>query len=471
MPEVETIPELVEGSAVLARAPEPDAAQWVAADLAHVVHPQHYRGETQAPRIWVGGRGAYLRDEQGRDYLDGLSGMWNSYLGQGRTELIEAAARQATELSFATGYAGSLLPVTVRLAQELAQIAYPGIDSFYFTSGGSEATDTSIRTARYYWRALGRPEKQVIISRELSYHGSGIGSASATGVAEFSAGFGGRLPGYRLIGSPYPYRYESTAGVPDGIAAANLLEQAILAEGPDRVAAFIAEPVQGGGGGVLVPQPEYFARVREICDAYQVLFISDEVITGFGRTGRWFALEHWGVVPDIVQFAKGITSGYFPFGGVGFSQPIRQVLDDATSGDRWWHGYTNSGHPIGAAVALAPLDVIRSEGLVERAALLGDRLLAGLRAELDDHPHVGDIRGLGLLAAVEPVADRATKRPFAEADQVSTRIREVLYRDGLVTRVLDNAICLAPPLIVTEAELDRIVTTVATAVREVTHHN
>lgn len=440
----------------------------VAADLAHVVHPQHFRGETERPRVWVRGRGAYVTDSDGRDYLDGLSGMWNVYLGHGRRELIEAAAGQAETLSFSTGYAGSANPVTVELAGQLAEITYPGIESFYFTSGGGEATDTSIRTARYYWRALGQPSKQTIISRELSYHGSTLGSASATGVAEFSAPFGGRLPGFRVIGSPYPYRFDSVDGVPDGIAAANLLEEAILAEGPDTVAAFIAEPVQGGGGGVLVPQAEYFARIRQICDQYDVLLISDDVITGVGRTGRWFGLEHWDVRPDIVQFAKGITSGYFPFGGVGFSTEIKEVLDAASSGERWWHGYTYSGHPIGAAVALATLTIIRDEGLVQRSAVLGARLLSGLQAALGDHPHVGDIRGLGLLAAVEPVADRETRELFPGDQQVHVRIRESLADLGLITRVLDNAICLAPPLIVTEAEVDRIVDAVATAVDDVT---
>lgn len=447
---------------------ERPAPELVASDRAHVVHPQHFSGETADPRIWVAGHGPYLVDDAGREFLDGLSGMWNVSLGHGRTELIEAAARQAEKLSFATGYAGSANPTTVRLAERLAELTAPGIDSFYFTSGGGEATDTSIRTARYYWRALGRPDKQTVISRDLSYHGSTIGSASATGVAEFSTGFGGRLPGHRLIASPYPYRFAAVAGLSDGIAAANLLEEAILAEGPERVAAFIAEPVQGGGGGVLVPPDDYFARIREICDRYDVLLIADEVITGIGRTGRWFGLEHWGVRPDLVQFAKGVTSGYFPLGGVGFSRAVKEVLDASSSSDRWWHGYTYSGHPIGAAVALATLDVIEAEGLVERSAELGRRLLAGLKETLGDHPNVGDIRGLGLLAAVEPVADRATKQPFADDQEVAGRIRLRLQELGLVTRVLDNAICLAPPLVITEAETDRIVEVVTTAIEDVT---
>lgn len=440
----------------------------VAADVAHVVHPQHYSGETKAPHVWVRSHGVELEDSEGRTFIDGLSGMWNVSLGHGRRELIEAAAKQAETLTFATSYAGTTNPVTAAFAEQLAEVIYPGIESFYFTSGGGESTDTSIRLSRYYWQALGRPTKQTIISRWLGYHGSTVAAASATGVDEFSAPFGGRLPHHRLIASPYPYRFEGPEGVSPGIAAANLLEQAILDEGPENVAAFIAEPVQGGGGGVLVPQDDYFARIREICDTYDVLLISDDVITGFGRTGRWFGLEHWGVTPDIVQFAKGITSGYFPFGGVGVSTAIKTVLDSADSGGRFWHGYTYSGHPIGAAVATATLKIIKDEDLVNRSAVLGARLLDGFRTTLGDHPHVGDIRGLGLVAAVEPVADRETKQPFPDDANVAGRIKTRLYELGLVTRVLDNAICLAPPLVITESHVDRIVDIVTTAITDVT---
>jgi adenosylmethionine-8-amino-7-oxononanoate aminotransferase len=382
--------------------------------------------------------------------------MWNVYLGHGRKELAAAAHAQLKKLAFATAYAGATNEPAVELVKTLKRLIYPNIEAFYFTLGGSDATDTSIRTARFYWGAKGRPQKQKIIARKLSYHGSTVGAASATGVEEFSQGFGPRLPGFLHIESPNPYRFTTTRkDVSPGVAAADLLEEAILREGPETVAAFIAEPVQGGGGGVLVPQDDYFPRIRKICDKYNVLLISDEVITGFGRTGRWFALEHWGVQPDIVQFAKGITSGYFPLGGIGVSKEIKQTLDSVESGKRWWHGYTASAHPVGCAVALANLRIIEKEKLVKRSERLGSRLLARLR-DLEQHKHVGEVRGLGLLVGVEVVADKKTKERFPSDAGIGKRLRQELLARGLVTRVLDDVICLAPPLVIGEKDVDRI---------------
>lgn len=439
--------------------PVSQVAEWVEADRLHLLHPQHHPADHADPAVWVRGEGSHLVDSHGRRFLDGLSGMWNVSLGHGRHELVEAAARQMGELAFATAYAGSTHLPAIQLAERLRALVYPGIEAFYFTSGGGEATDTSIRTARWYWRALGRPDKTKIIARRLSYHGSTVGAASATGVDEFSDPFGPRLPGFLHIDSPYPYRFDGS-----GADAADLLEQAILREGPETVAAFIAEPVQGGGGGVIVPQPDYFPHIREICDRHGVLLISDDVITGFGRTGRWFGLEHWGVRPDIVQFAKGITSGYVPLGGIGVSGRIKQVLDDAPSERRWWHGYTCSAHPVACAVALETIRIIEAEKLVPRAAVLGERLLARLRAGLANHPNVGEIRGLGLLAGVELVADRATKQRFPATGDLAPRLRAALAQRGLCTRVLTDIVCLAPPLTASEAEIDRIADIVSDAV-------
>jgi adenosylmethionine-8-amino-7-oxononanoate aminotransferase len=440
----------------------------VDADYAHLLHPQHHPSDHTDPQIWVSGDGATITNLEGRTFIDGLSGMWNVNLGHGRRELVEAATKQLSTLAFATAYAGSSTVPAIELAEKLSQVIYPNIEAFYFTSGGGDATDTSLRTARYFWRAQGRPEKSKIVARELSYHGSTVAAASATGVAEFSEVFGPRLPGFLHIPSPYPYRFEVPAdaapGVTPGVAAANLLEQLILREGPETVAAFIAEPIQGGGGGVIVPQDDYFPRIREICDRYEVLLISDDVITGFGRSGRWFGLEHWGVQPDIVQFAKGITSGYIPLGGIGVSGRIKRVLDEAPSARRWWHGYTYSGHPVAAAVALATIKVIEDEQLVARSAEQGDRLRALLAASIGDHQNVGEIRGLGLLVGIEFVADRATKEPFAGDARVPVRLKAEFLKRGLVTRVLDNVICLAPPLVAEEWVIDRIAEIVAESV-------
>ncbi|MBF0594117.1 MAG: aspartate aminotransferase family protein [Candidatus Omnitrophica bacterium] len=438
----------------------------VQSDLRHLIHPQHHPSEHQDPQVWVSGKGVRLTNIEGQTFIDGLSSMWNVYLGHGRKELAAAAHRQLKQLAFATAYAGATNEPAVELVKTLKRLIYPNIEAFYFTLGGSDATDTSIRTARFYWQARGKPGKQKIIARKLSYHGSTVGAASATGVEEFSQGFGPRLPGFLHIESPNPYRFTTTRkDVSPGVAAADLLEEAILREGPETVAAFIAEPVQGGGGGILVPQDDYFPRIRKICDKYNVLLISDEVITGFGRTGRWFALEHWGVQPDIVQFAKGITSGYFPLGGIGVSKEIKKTLDSVESGKRWWHGYTASAHPVGCAVALTNLRILEKERLVKRSEKLGRRLLRGLKP-LEKHPHIGEVRGLGLLVGVEFVANKKTKERFSSDLGVAKRVRQELLARGVLTRVLDDVICLAPPLVISERDIDHIARSVKEAVTE-----
>jgi len=442
-----------------------DKAGWVEADRLHLLHPQHHPSDHRDPIVWVAGDGPDLIDIDGRRVLDGLSGMWNVHLGHGRRELVAAASDQLATLAFATAYAGSTHPAAIALAERLSRLTPAGIDAFFFTSGGSDATDSSIRTARWYWRALGQPAKQTIIARHLSYHGSSIGAASATGVAEFSDPFGPRLPGFVHIDPPYPYRGEA------GRAAAQALEQAILAQGADTVAAFIAEPVIGGGGGVIVPDDSYFPLVREICDRHKILLIADEVITGFGRTGRWFGLEHWGVRPDILQFAKGITSGYLPLGGIGVSAAIKAVLDEVPSDRRWWHGLTNSAHPVSCRVALETVRIIEDEGLVERSADLGRHLLDRLRDRLSSHPHVGDIRGLGLLAGVELVADRDSKARFSSDAALGTRLRAAMLDRGLVTRIVNDTICLAPPLTIPETRLDQLADIVAQSILDLLPHH
>jgi len=265
-----------------------------------------------------------------------------------------------------------------------------------------------------------------------------------------------RMPGFSHIESPYPYRFvNKTPEVSDGIAAANLLEEAILREGADTVAAFIAEPVQGAGG-VIPPQDDYFQRIRAICDQYEVLLISDEVITGFGRTGKWFGLEHYGIEPDIAQFAKGITSGYVPLGGIGVSDKIREAINSVPPDKRWMHAFTYSGHPTTCAVALANIAIIEGEGLVERAATTGAHLNQALQ-ELEELPAVGNVRGKGMMAAVELVADKATKVPFPASANMGPRVMKEMMKRGLYTRVLGDTILLAPPLITPIETIDQIV--------------
>lgn len=433
-------------------------------DLDHLVHPLHSRKTHRDGHVWVRGRGALIYDADGRGYLDGLSGLWNVVAGHGRTELADAAQRQMSELAYCSGYAGSSNERAIELATRLSGLTYPSISRFFFTSGGGEASETSFKLARSYWKTKGYPHKTKVISRQWGYHGVTLAAMSATGISGYWPQFEPRVPGFVHIPSPYPYRYEAPAGSSQGGAAADELERAILREGPDSVAMFLAEPVQGAGG-VIVPQDDYFPRIRQICDKYEVLFVADEVITGFGRTGKWFALEHWGVQPDIMQFAKAITSGYFPFGGVGCTEKIATALDESKT--PWMHAYTYSAHPVGCAVALRNLEILEREGLPSQSAEKGEYLLARLRAALGSHPHVGEIRGKGLMCAVEFVRDRATKAEFDPAERIGERLNAEVQKRGLFTRLRGDVFCLAPPFVTTQDELDRTVSILADSVAAV----
>ena len=386
-------------------------------------------------------------------------------VGHGRQELADAAQRQMATLAFHSTYAGGTNEPAIALAERLSGLVYPSINTFFFTSGGAEASETSFKTARFYWKALGKPEKIKIISRHRAYHGLTLAAMSATGLSAFWPMFEPRTPGFLHIDAPDPYRFANPdPSVSLGVAAANKLEEAILREGPDTVAAFIAEPVQGAGG-VIVPPPDYFRRIREICTRYDVLFIADEVITGFGRTGRWFGLEHYGVEPDIMQFAKGITSGYVPLGGIGVSDAMREVINGVPAGKRWMHAYTYSGHPTCCAVALEQPRHHRSASTSSSAPRTSRRTPASRScAALEAIDGVGHVRGLGLMAAVEVVADKTTKELFPAEAGVTQKLTDALLERGLYTRVAMDCICLAPPLVTSDALLDRIVDTVHEAI-------
>ena len=356
-------------------------------------------------------------------------------------------------------------PGAIELAEKLAAITYPNINHFYFASGGGESTDSNIKMARYYWKLKGKPEKTKVISLVWGYHGVTLAAMSATGINAFWPMFEPRVPGFVHIPSHYPYFYEAPEGAASpGIAAADELEQAILAEGAETIAMFIAEPVQGAGG-VIVPPDDYFPRIREICDKYDVLLVSDEVITGFGRTGKMFGLEHWGVKPDLIQFAKAITSGYFPLGGIGVSDEIAAVMH--ASGKPWMHAYTYSAHPTGCAIAVAMLDLIEKEDFPGQAATKGKRLLSGLKAALGDHPHVGDIRGLGLMCGVEYVKDKATKEVFDAAEGIGAKVNSATMERGLFSRARGDVYCIAPPIVTEEATIDQMVEILADATKAV----
>lgn len=439
-------------------------AELLARDRAHLIHPQHDRKAIESGHVWVRGDGALLTDADGSQYIDGLAGLWNVTAGHGRTELADAARDQMATLAFSSAYAGGSNPRAIELAERLAHMTYPSINRFFFTSGGAEANETAFKIARSFWKIRGRPGKVKVISRELGYHGVTLATMSATGISGYWPRFEPRVPGFVHIPSPYPYRYQAAPDVSQGLAAANELEQAVVREGADTVAMFLAEPIQGVGG-VIVPQDDYFPRIRAICDEYDVLFAADEVVTGFGRTGKTFALDHWGVEPDLVQFAKAITSGYFPFGGVGMNDEIAVVLDSDTT--PWMHAFTYSAHPVGCAVALRMLDILDREDLPEQARAKGERLLSRLRTTVGRHPLVGDVRGKGLMCAVEFVQDRKTRAAFPPAERVGQRINAEAEKRGLISRVRGDIFLIAPPIVISDDQIDRLVDILADSVRAV----
>lgn len=428
-------------------------ADLLESDQAHLIHPLHHTSDHASPLLLVEGQGAMLRDAEGREYIDGLASLWNVNVGHGRAELAEAAAAQMRRLAYTSAYVGFTNEPAIHLAGRLLRLAYPNLSGVYFTTSGAESNETAFKVARYFWKRRGRPEKTKIIARHHAYHGVTMAAMSATGIPAYHTMFAPMVPGFVHIPPPYPYRHPGSM--------ADALEAALREQDPDTVAAFIAEPVIGAGG-VIPPTPDYFPRIREICDRWRVLFIADEVITGFGRTGRWFALEHWGVQPDIVTFAKGVTSAYLPLGGVMVSREIHQAILDAPLAERFMHAATYSAHPTCCAVGLRNLDIFEREGLVERAAVLGRRLLDRLQT-LRDLPVVGEVRGLGLMGGVELVEDQRTKAP---ALGLGARVLAGARQRGLLTRMragqrgehpIGDVICLAPPLVISEAQVDQIV--------------
>ena len=434
-------------------------------DIAHLVHPLHNPTAHETAKVWVGGKGAFIVDTEGNEYIDCLSGLWNNTAGNGRPELADAAAAQMRQMGFVSGYAGSSNPRAIELSERLAHLTYPTINHFYFTSGGGESTDSNIKMARYYWKIKGKPDKTKVISRVWGYHGVTLAAMCATGISSYWPMFEPRIPGFSHIPSPYPYLYEAPEGAESqGIAAADELEKKILEEGADTVAMFIAEPVQGAGG-VIVPQEDYFKRIREICDQYEVLLVADEVITGFGRTGKMFGLEHWGIQPDLMQFAKAITSGYFPLGGIGINDEIADVMNE--SGSPWMHAYTYSSHPVGCAVALAMMDIIETEDFVGQAQTKGKQMLVKLKEALADHPNVGEVRGLGMMCGVEMVKDKGTKEMFDAGDGIGAKVHAETVKRGMFSRVRGDCYCVAPPIVTSESTIDDIATILGDSVKAV----
>ncbi len=433
-------------------------------DLAHVIHPlaRHRQLEEIRPLVVVSGEGAEVTLSDGRRMIDAPSGMWCVNVGHGRRELIEAAHRQLDEIAFSPLFGGLSTPAAIDFSERLTGLAPGDLDHVFFVNGGSEANETALKLARYHWYVKGRPEKTVVIAHDRAYHGV-LGTAMhATGLEPYHVGYGPGNPLVEHVPSPYVYRLDNEAER-QRVCSGEALAERIAEVGADNVAAVILEPVLGSGG-VLTPPDGYLRAVREICDRNEILMIADEVITGFGRTGRWFGVERENVVPDFLTFAKGVSSAYIPLGGTLVRAPVWEALREADGDPALMHGFTTSGHPVACAVAQANLDVIENEGLIERVRERGAYLGAGLE-ELRDLPEVGDVRYHGLMAAVELVADRETKERFPVSEERAARAARAARAYGLLIRpLLGDVLFAAPPFVVTEEQIDRIVAGIRSAI-------
>lgn len=401
-------------------------------DVRHIVHPHAVVGRARPPVVVVRGENAHIWDSDGNRYIDGTGGLWLCNVGHGRRELAEAAARQMEQLEFYASFWHFSNVPSIELAARLAALAPEGLDRVFYTSGGSEGIETAVKLARLSWFAQGETNRNLILSRGSAYHGASWLATAATGLPLLREGFAPLPPGFVHLTAP-----TGGAATDDLIAE---LERSIVEHGPERIAAFVGEPVMGVGG-VLVPPDDYWPRVEEVLRRYGILFILDEVITGFGRTGKWFAAEHWGGLrPDLLVTAKGITSGYFPLGAV----LVGTRVADALEGHPFRHGFTYNGHPTGCAVALANLDIIQREELVTAAARHGARLGEAL-AQLERLPVVSEARSFGMLGALDVVP----------ADEAA--LADAFLAAGIIVRLLGGKIVMSPPLTISDDDLEAFV--------------
>jgi putrescine aminotransferase len=432
-------------------------ADWRTLDLAHHVHPfcDPELIARRGIRVITRGEGVYVWDSDGNRILDGMAGLWCVNVGYGRRELVEAAARQLAELPYYNSFWHTATPTQIELSRLLAERVPAGIRHFFFTNSGSEAIDTVVRLVRHYWDVAGKPDKHVLVGRTLGYHGSTLAATSLGGMEHMHKLGDSLLPGFAHI--QHPHWYTQGAGLTReafGPVAAARLEAKILELGPECVAAFVGEPIQGAGG-VFEPPPGYWSEIQRICRKYDVLVVADEVICGFGRTGRWFGSELYGIEPDLVTMAKGLSSGYLPIAAVGLGDRIHDTL---RGGGVLAHGFTYSGHPAACAVAIANVRLLEQERIVERVR---DEVAPYFRARLaelaDSHPIVGELRGAGLMAGLQLVRDRASRTVFTTEDDAAVKCREHALRLGLVMRAVGQAMILSPPLVITRSEIDELV--------------
>ena len=425
-------------------------------DAAHHLHPftDHRELREAGSRIITRGEGPYIYDSEGFELLDGMAGLWCVNVGYGRDELAEAAYEQMKELPYYNSFFKCSTPTPVLLAKKLAEIAPPTVNQVFFGSSGSEANDTALRLVRHYWALEGKPEKNRIISRRNAYHGSTVAGTSLGGMEAMHKQLGGAVPNIVHVMMPYAFEL-AEPGESDhdfGLRAARVVEEAILEAGPDKVAAFIGEPIMGAGG-VKIPPMSYWPEVERICRKYDVLLMLDEVITGYGRTGEWFAAQSFGISPDTITTAKALTSGYQPLSALLVGDRIARTLVE--KGGEFHHGYTYSGHPVACAVALANVGIIEREGLVERVKSdTGPYFAHALGERIADHPLVGEVRSFGLMGAIEIVKDKGTKERFAPSGSAAVVVRDHAIANGMMMRATGDTMILSPPLIWTRDTID-----------------
>ncbi len=441
----------------LSQTPAPRTTEsWQAADSAHFLHPftDFQSLAKKGARIITRAEGIYLWDSDGHKLLDAMSGLWCVNVGYGQQALVDAAAQQMKQLPFYNAFFQTATPPAIELAELLSAVTPPQFQHVFFTGSGSEGNDTVVRMVRRYWDILGQPQRQVIISRNNAYHGSTMAGASLGGMSGMHAQ--GGLPIPNIVHIEQPYWAALGQGMSRdafGLKAAGWLEERILAIGADKVAAFIGEPIQGAGG-VIIPPATYWPEIQRICDKYGILLASDEVICGFGRTGHWFGCETFGFKPDLMTFAKGVTSGYVPLGGVMVGERIARVLIE--QGGEFEHGYTYSGHPVACAVALANIRLIQQLDLVGHVHDEVGPYLAKAFASLRDHPLVGDAETCGLMGAILLVKDKAGLQPFDPAANIGMVCRGHCFANGLIMRAVGNRMIIAPPLVITRAQIDEL---------------
>ena len=432
---------------------------WQNLDSEHHLHPftDHKALHEKRSRIITRADGVYIEDADGNRILDAMSGLWCVNVGYGRDELVDAAANQMRELPYYNNFFQCAHPPSIELAATLTEISQPQFNHVFFAGSGSEANDTIVRMVRRYWDLMGQPERHTIISRKNAYHGSTVAAASLGGMKPMHSQSGLPIPGIEHVEQPYWFDSDRSLDPEDfGIAAAKSIEEKILELGPEKVAAFIGEPIQGAGG-VIIPPTSYWPEVQRICDEYGILLISDEVICGFGRLGEWFGADYFETRPDFMPFAKGVTSGYLPLGGVLISDRVADALIE--KGGEFFHGYTYSGHPAACAVALANIDIIRREKLVERVANDIGPYLQRRWQELADHDLVGEARMAGLMGAFELVRNKTELERFDEKREAGVVVRDICIEMGVVMRAVGDSIVCAPPLTLSRDEADIIVDT------------